>query len=52
MHPSSVDDIRKIVKLCLEHRVPVIPHGAGTGVEHGIGAVMVLFIFIYVIYFY
>lgn len=39
--PNSVDDICKIVKLCNEYSVPVIPHGTGTGLEHGIGAIMV-----------
>lgn len=39
-YPSCVTDICKIVKLCSTYRVPVIPHGTGTGLEHGVGAIV------------
>ncbi len=34
----STDDVATIVAACARHRVPVIPFGAGTSLEGGIGA--------------
>ncbi|VDP01930.1 unnamed protein product [Soboliphyme baturini] len=34
--PSSVEEISAIVKLCNEHRVPVVPFGTGTGLIGGV----------------
>ena len=34
----STDDVATIVTACARHRVPVIPFGAGTSLEGGIGA--------------
>jgi D-lactate dehydrogenase (cytochrome) len=31
--PTCVDDIVTIVKYCSEHRIPIVPFGAGTSVE-------------------
>jgi D-lactate dehydrogenase (cytochrome) len=31
--PASLEDVRTIVGFCYEHRVPLIPFGAGTSVE-------------------
>ena len=33
--PSDEAEIRKIVKLCREHAVPIVPYGAGSGVCGG-----------------
>jgi len=33
VYPESTDEVRQIVRLCSEHRVPVIPFGAGTSLE-------------------
>ena len=35
----SNDDVRKIHSLCYESNVPIIPYGAGTGVEGGVCAI-------------
>ena len=35
---GSTDEVAEIVKLCAEHRVPVIPFGTGTSLEGGIAA--------------
>jgi D-lactate dehydrogenase (cytochrome) len=37
--PSSTEDVVKIVRLCHEHRMPMIPFGTGTAVEGGVVAV-------------
>jgi D-lactate dehydrogenase (cytochrome) len=37
--PKSTDEVSRIVQLCAEHRVPVIPFGTGTAVEGGVHAV-------------
>jgi D-lactate dehydrogenase (cytochrome) len=34
--PISNDEVVRIVSLCEEHRVPVIPYGTGTAVEGGV----------------
>jgi D-lactate dehydrogenase (cytochrome) len=31
--PESVTEVSEIVKICAQHKVPIIPFGAGTGVE-------------------
>jgi glycolate oxidase len=33
--PSSTDEICKIMRLCHQHRVPVVVRGAGTGLSGG-----------------
>lgn len=33
--PRSEDDVVRLVRLCAEHRVPVVPRGAGTGTVGG-----------------
>lgn len=32
-YPQSTDEVAQIVRLCSEHRVPVIPYGAGSSIE-------------------
>ncbi|GBM81378.1 hypothetical protein AVEN_78448-1, partial [Araneus ventricosus] len=39
--PHSQDQISEVAKLCSSFRVPMIPRGTGTGLEHGVGATMV-----------
>ncbi|RWS18146.1 putative D-lactate dehydrogenase-like protein, partial [Leptotrombidium deliense] len=36
--PSCTDDVVKVVKLCDIHNVPMVPFGAGTGLEGGVCA--------------
>ena len=36
--PQSTDDVAEIVKICAEHKVPVIPFGTGTSLEGHINA--------------
>src|SRR5260370_14671255 len=31
--PQSTEEVSAIVRICAEHKIPVIPFGAGTGVE-------------------
>src|SRR5260370_7369749 len=31
--PQSTEEVSAIVSICAEHKIPVIPFGAGTGVE-------------------
>lgn len=35
VRPASVDEVQRIVRLAGEHRVPVVPRGAGTGLAGG-----------------
>uniref|UniRef100_A0A915CKD9 FAD-binding PCMH-type domain-containing protein n=1 Tax=Parascaris univalens TaxID=6257 RepID=A0A915CKD9_PARUN len=37
--PRSVEQVSAIIKLCNESRVPVVPFGAGSGLEGGVNAV-------------
>ena len=32
-------EVQQIVKICGQHKTPIVPHGAGTSLEGGIGAV-------------
>jgi len=36
--PHSTEEVARLVRLCTEARVPVIPFGAGTSFEGGVGA--------------
>jgi D-lactate dehydrogenase (cytochrome) len=36
--PESTDEVAAIVRACAEHRVPIIPFGAGTSLEGGVAA--------------
>ena len=38
VRPTSSAQVQAIVQLCLEHRVPVVPRGAGTGLSGGANA--------------
>lgn len=35
VRPNSVDEVSKIVRLCNEHRVGIVPYGGGTGLVGG-----------------
>ncbi|MEP9383638.1 FAD-binding oxidoreductase [Nocardioides cheoyonin] len=35
---TSTEDVRRLVELCVEHRVPVVPRGSGTGLSGGANA--------------
>lgn len=35
VHPGSVDEVSRIMKLANEHKIPVFPRGAGTGFTGG-----------------
>ena len=37
--PQSAVQVATVCRLCRDHRTPVIPHGTGTGLEGGTGAV-------------
>jgi glycolate oxidase len=37
--PRSTDDVRRIVALCAQHRVAIVPRGAGTGLSGGAVAI-------------
>ncbi|MGI9503695.1 MAG: FAD-binding oxidoreductase, partial [Geminicoccaceae bacterium] len=39
VYPESTEEVQAIVRLCAEHRVPVIPYGTGTSLEGHIAAV-------------
>ncbi|HEX4200642.1 MAG TPA: FAD-binding protein, partial [Chthoniobacterales bacterium] len=34
--PHSIADVSEIVKICGQHKIPIIPFGAGTGLEGNI----------------
>lgn len=36
--PHSTQDVQEIVRVCAEHKVPVIPFGTGTSLEGGVNA--------------
>src|SRR5436853_1657718 len=36
--PQSAEDVRDAVRICAQHRVPVIPYGTGTSLEGHINA--------------
>src|SRR5262245_54967476 len=36
--PQSTADVQDIVRICAQHRVPVIPYGTGTSLEGHINA--------------
>jgi D-lactate dehydrogenase (cytochrome) len=38
VYPQTTDEVVMIVKLCSEHRVPIIPFGAGTSLEGHLNA--------------
>ena len=33
--PETSDDVRKVIKVCYEHKVPLYPYGGGSGVLGG-----------------
>jgi glycolate oxidase len=35
----STDEVRRVVEICLRHRIPVVPRGAGTGLSGGANAI-------------
>ena len=35
VHPRNADDVRQLVAFCDEHRIPIVPFGAGSGVTRG-----------------
>ena len=37
--PRTAEQVQAVVRVCLEHRVPVVPRGAGTGLSGGANAV-------------
>jgi glycolate oxidase len=39
VRPLETDEVAATVRICAEHRVPVVPRGAGTGVSGGANAV-------------
>ena len=36
--PKSTNDVAEIIKICAEHKVPIIPFGTGTSLEGGVNA--------------
>ena len=38
VYPKTTDEVSAIVKLCAEHRVPIVPYGTGTSLEGHINA--------------
>ena len=38
VRPRTAEQVQAIVRVCLEHRVPVVPRGAGTGLSGGANA--------------
>ena len=39
VRPRSTAEVQAVVRACLEHRTPVVPRGAGTGLSGGANAV-------------
>ncbi|WP_345561743.1 FAD-binding oxidoreductase [Nonomuraea rosea] len=39
VRPEDAEQVRKVVAVCAEHRVPIVPRGAGTGLSGGANAV-------------
>ena len=37
--PESVEEVSKIVRMCADHEIPVVPFGTGTAVEGGVVAI-------------
>ncbi|WP_149866993.1 FAD-binding oxidoreductase [Solirubrum puertoriconensis] len=35
LRPANADEVSRIMRLCYEHRIPVTPRGAGTGLSGG-----------------
>ena len=38
VHARSTEDVQEVVRVCAEHRVPIIPFGTGTSLEGGVNA--------------
>jgi glycolate oxidase len=38
VRPRTAEQVQAVVQVCLEHRVPVVPRGAGTGLSGGANA--------------
>src|SRR5690242_13785888 len=38
VYPQTTDDVQKIVRICAEHRFPIIPFGVGTSLEGHVNA--------------
>src|SRR6476469_7049115 len=36
--PDTAEEVQEIVRVCAEHRVPVIPYGTGTSLEGHVNA--------------
>ncbi|MFD1498526.1 FAD-binding oxidoreductase [Streptosporangium lutulentum] len=39
VRPENAEQVRRVVAACAEHRVPIVPRGAGTGLSGGANAV-------------
>ncbi|WP_219463837.1 FAD-binding oxidoreductase [Nonomuraea rhizosphaerae] len=39
VRPATPEEVRQVVRICAEHRVPVVARGAGTGLSGGANAV-------------
>jgi len=38
VRPHTTDEVQAVVRYCIEHRVPLVPRGAGTGLSGGANA--------------
>jgi glycolate oxidase len=38
VRPRTAEEVQTVVRLCIEHRTPVVPRGAGTGLSGGANA--------------
>ncbi|WP_222266037.1 FAD-binding oxidoreductase [Modestobacter marinus] len=38
VRPRTAEEVQAVVRLCIEHRTPVVPRGAGTGLSGGANA--------------